>query len=734
MVFEKKNEDFNKKITEIEGKLRESFKSAKKDILNIKKSSEDSKMSIKELENNIHEIKDIIQKIKSEKSTPEQTSQNLDLYREIASLKLKLEKEKLKNYSRLSIFKQKITSIKTNEDGSNKKISYDDYSLKIVPYIFLVMLALLASNQYFQWEFVTSWNWQITVLTIITGIITFWNNRKKIEKEVENEKDKEEIQEEIRKRDFQFKFPRINKIPIVKGFAKWMYKEGWIYSVGLVLIIILAGLLYFNGLGNFDFREDEFQVLNAATNYHFAGTFYRWSWIENKSGELSSCNSLKDSCKYDRAWPHTWLISKSFDVFGISEWSARLISVLFGILFIILSYGFVKFFTESKPVALMSSFAFVLYPSYISIFRYTRMYALLIPLFLILTFLIYRGLTNEGTTKAPNFIKKNFDFDYRYLISAFILTILLYIIHINSLIIFPGVFLFVIYLAITRKERKYILSSILGSVILIILSVIGLLTDSFSQIINFISFFGRNNIIYLDYLTKFPFISSIGIVLLISVIVSIFFIEKRKLREKLVYLSILIVFSLGFFIYIADRYSSFVYISHITPLAIILILYSYIFFKETYGNKKLISTIFIAIFLLSTGFTFFNSYDSLYINQKTGDISEAYKVIIDNYNPEKEVIFAQYLRAYYLKDIEADANIINMLKNKEYKYSQFKSDLKKYNSGWIIWETKKGYHINSKIIKYVCKNFKQLHGEACKTKIDNTKVEVFYFNKSMLSH
>ena len=112
-----------------------------------------------------------------------------------------------------------------------------------------------------------------------------------------------------------------------------------------------------------------------------------------------------------------------------------------------------------------------------------------------------------------------------------------------------------------------------------------------------------------------------------------------------------------------------------------------------------------------------------------GRFKEAYLTIKKNLNPEEKVIFGQYLRTYYLKEIgEDNLVVIDMLNNGQYSYESFLKDISKYDSGWITWETRKGYHIRGDIKNYINKNFKKYHGRG----IDDTNVEVYYFDRSML--
>ena len=63
---------------------------------------------------------------------------------------------------------------------------------------------------------------------------------------------------------------------------------------------------------------------------------------------------------------------------GISEFSGRVASVIGGVVFIISLYFIARFFTNRK-IALLTLFAASLFPAYLGLFRYARMYAILLP-------------------------------------------------------------------------------------------------------------------------------------------------------------------------------------------------------------------------------------------------------------------------------------------------------------------------------------------------------------------
>ncbi|MCW3974811.1 MAG: hypothetical protein NWE86_01020, partial [Candidatus Bathyarchaeota archaeon] len=191
--------------------------------------------------------------------------------------------------------------------------SYPIYSIDWISSIIAGKMNLVSIVQFFS-----------LIMTIVLGSLTLWVHKEVFE-EVETEQESELKEEERRKSFFAYIYPKINRIPIFNSIVKWMYKEGWHFSTGLMIIVLVGFGLRIYGVGDFDFREDEFQVIYTASSYHFGGGFYTWDWIKSEpSGNL-----------YMRAWPHTWLIAKSFDIFGISEFSARLVSVIFGTILIL---------------------------------------------------------------------------------------------------------------------------------------------------------------------------------------------------------------------------------------------------------------------------------------------------------------------------------------------------------------------------------------------------------------
>lgn len=106
-------------------------------------------------------------------------------------------------------------------------------------YFFLSILLVLAVNSFLKLDFISARNLHLTVLGIAFGFLTFYRNRERVERELENEKFDERAAEERRSRDFAMKFPFWNRIWGVRRLVKWMYVEGWSFSIPFVLITLV---------------------------------------------------------------------------------------------------------------------------------------------------------------------------------------------------------------------------------------------------------------------------------------------------------------------------------------------------------------------------------------------------------------------------------------------------------------------------------------------------------------
>jgi len=161
------------------------------------------------------------------------------------------------NFERDIIIKIKsfVLNIKWPFHGQTKRILTNVLNFiiekrwDIISYLFIFLLLVITLGQFsFLEKFINlSWinKYQVilTVLAILSGGLTFWHNRERVEKEIDKEQTDEQMVEDKRKTEFASKFPRINNVPVLRNLVKWMYKEGLKYAILLIVMMILGFML-----------------------------------------------------------------------------------------------------------------------------------------------------------------------------------------------------------------------------------------------------------------------------------------------------------------------------------------------------------------------------------------------------------------------------------------------------------------------------------------------------------
>ena len=203
-------------------------------------------------------------------------------------------------------------------------------------------------------------------------------------------------------------------------------KHKWL----VLFFTFLALFLRLFRLGLNDFKEDEYNSVNAATylyscqkdstNCHFSNNpidtnitnkllviltnnetkpnlfteIYLWDWIKKAPTKTH----------YARAWPHLYNLTNIYSLFGISEFSSRLISVISGSLLIIVSFFFSFLFIGSVNLSLVYSLMITFSFYLIDISRNARMYSSFILIFQVLVYFTYRAIFESQTRQKNQYL------------------------------------------------------------------------------------------------------------------------------------------------------------------------------------------------------------------------------------------------------------------------------------------------------------------------------------------
>lgn len=241
----------------------------------------------------------------------------------------------------------------------------------------------------------------------------------------------------------------------------------------LFAIMILGMVLRLYDLGNNSFIADEFLDINSSYGYFQTGDWKAWDFNYGTLAE-ANINDARD----ERAFVYKWQVAGLFHILSPTESHARLISVLWGAISLLIMFWTGYFYTRKKTVGLLAAFLFSVSISGIMFDRRLRMYAMFFPVFLAFVTLLFAFFEREYQGKVVVFRKtwERFGVNLYYFVPLSALALVNALVHGLSLTIIPifGVYCAWLAVVIWRKEKiwknKY--SAVIGlGIVLAVLTV-----------------------------------------------------------------------------------------------------------------------------------------------------------------------------------------------------------------------------------------------------------------------
>ncbi len=491
------------------------------------------------------------------------------------------------------------------------------------------------------------------------------------------------------------------------------------YTLAFLLIIILATILLSYRLDYFDLYSDEAQVTEGAASYYYTGHNGQWDFIKDKP----------KNTKYQRAWPHLKIVSWSYHLFGISNWSSRIVSVFFGLIFIILLYPVSRHFARDTLPALFVLLSVIFYFEYMQLLRWARMYAMLFPVYLISGISAYKLLTEDMPdylkSKIPNKIIVFLNFNPKYLLLFLISTYFAFILHPNALIILLTIFAFSLISILTFHDKKHltvIIIALIGFLIAISLPQYSRFLDRFT------AFEAQNVDIYTNVIFNFPFGYRLNLLLSFTGLSFFIIIKHKSFTQKLIFLYLSLFLTWLLFSYIFVYAPSFRYIGISIAFAIILFLMIWNLILKTLFHKYLQIALWVLMFA-NISVQFYSVYDNLYETNyySVAKPSKAYPTIVKNYK-KGELLLMHWGPRFYLDDIDSSAELASLGSYKPVKFKNTYDAIHSHTGSWLTWHSQYTNRINPMLRAYADKYFVKYHGYG----IDSTFTEVYYADFEML--
>ncbi|MEQ9425748.1 MAG: glycosyltransferase family 39 protein [Cyclobacteriaceae bacterium] len=498
------------------------------------------------------------------------------------------------------------------------------------------------------------------------------------------------------------------------------FESGTTTSVVFVMIFFFATGVYLFNLGHINFYDDEFITISVAKGHLQTGEYLKWNFFNNESTGI----------EYNRAWPYTWLVSKTIGVLGISEFSVRLVSAIAGAGFIMMIAIIAQRLFGSIVITLTICAVMLLQIELLYYFRQGRMYGVLILMYSclsILYFVIFEKVRNQEFKKL----------DWIFCILLAVLVIATILVHKNALILIVPLTLYPIF-----STHKWVISTWRNYKLIIIpFAVVGVF-----YLIRFLIYYKFFEVFKLSDDPSYSYATYIftgalnwefNMVLFLLGLILIFRMKECLLRRVMLFAYVTIIPSLILFVFLFQfPHESFRYVSHLVPVSIILIFCILIVVLNSINNSRVKNVGLCVLLILSCSkFLQANNLRHLYYGSVHPKFEVAYRTFLDNVEID-DTIFAAYMRSYYLQDFSSDIDVIDIVDSKvktdeyskSYTFDEFFKDINTVKKGWVIWPTAKSGNVNRKVKIYTNRFFHKIHG----LDVDDTYVEVFRFDSTMV--
>lgn len=427
-------------------------------------------------------------------------------------------------------------------------------------HFFLLTLVIVAINKFVKNQFIIDNMAYLTAISIAFGFLTFYAHRNKVEKEIEDGKITEERKEKKRFNEFDKKFkwltffnfqygvksnwkekryfvsilralvsPFIWFAKIPYSLVRWMYKEGFLYSICFLLLLLLFFIIKIFFILKYpgNFPDEWFHIVSGLSfidTSHFAritnaftGPYLRGSYVSLFSAFL-------------------------FTLFGKSLFVAKLVPAIMGVFNFFILYLISKKLSLNKILTLLLLLVYSLNPWIIFNHFYIRMYVfyeffnlLLIYLSFILLDLLKRNKSSKDRAiwlvvfliVLLNFVNYFLSYDFGKYVLLF-----------SSFLIFGYIFIF----KLNRLFPSLKLSKLNRTLILIISSILASIVFRVDEKINSLLFSATTT--SADSLGFFTFFISLNSLFTILALVSLSYIFFKSDKFKIIGLIFFSLFSI----------------------------------------------------------------------------------------------------------------------------------------------------------------------------------------------
>ncbi len=480
---------------------------------------------------------------------------------------------------------------------------------------------------------------------------------------------------------------------------QWLFaKRVWIF---LLLIVLLGTGLRLYNLGTNSFVADEFLDINATYGYSQTGTWKAWDFNYGVPA-TANINDARD----ERALVYKWQVAQVFKVLPPTEGNARLISVLWGVISMLLIFFVTQYFTKSKETALVATFLFALSVSAITFDRRLRMYAMFLPVYLALATSLYALMEHEyrGRWGVVRSLWQRYGVNILFLIPTIALGHLSFLTHQITLTIVPvfGVYVLVMSIILWRsgnRKNKYSILTALG-----LLSLLGVIVTGLWSKISYLFVFFDNHYSYITY--AFSDFAQPLMGMLLVIVGAWTLIQTKTTHKQGVWLAVSLGVPLAMAIWLWHRNAGPQYIFFVQSFTFILaaagVNWLRVLLTEKFSDAKRVSCIVLILAaLLLPNYLYFQKENNTYHETSSGGNPNYRKVFTyfkKQYEPG-EALITRNFRNYYWSGAKVPVyDFGGELSERNFSLEEFQTIRAKHPKGWVI--------LSENDLDYLSKEFK----------------------------
>lgn len=499
-----------------------------------------------------------------------------------------------------------------------------------------------------------------------------------------------------------------------------------LWLILLLAMAALAALRYFWLLsGDYYTFLDEYPTFDVAAGFANTGKFYYWDFHKQTLTDIH----------YPRAWTHTLLLAGWFKLFGIHVVAGKMLSAVFGVLFIVSIYHIVWKLYRNYYIAVLTCLFLLGNPSVTTSFRQIRMYGLWLLVIWWFLYFVFQAFCGHNRFARSNqftdFVKKHFDFPWKYVLLAMLFLVLGYVTHVNTLVSGIGILLFFLYLVLVKRERRYYtalavivgMSALFGLVLY--LCHIGIIIPGVNNIYRTLVVAGHvglqeeANIRYYYWFMDFAGHTAIMKVCIVCVLLA--FLKGIRKRDAAydfsVYSLLIVVSGLFSFLYLLNRYYQDRYMIYVAPFMALLMAWGVVETACVFKSRKAVAAA-AGLCALLVAIHVNIEYINVYHNPDICYHRQVYEKIRDDAETEPIAIAGFSFRDYYGAQVlpEYETAPFDRAHDMEILY-EF---AKERPQGYVAVETAKIYGITESMRIFMQNHSERIAGEG----IDRLNIDV----------